>query len=176
MLKSATSARSSWTRGTKGVTSTFSTWLRNHRKTAALTTLSVLATSIVVPYAVHASSGGQTPAASTADTTTVKATTKAAPVSQPADSTEDTIQAQPSGENSSRTSVTVNGQAVDVPANGTYSKTTTDGNSQTRVNVDSSHKQTSSVGPGQSGSVSNQSSSSVNVNVNSSSSSESSDD
>jgi hypothetical protein len=68
------------------------------------------------------------------------------------------------GANSSQTSVTVNGQSVDVPENGSTSQTIQSDGGSTTVNVQSSH---SSTRTGQAG---NTNRSSLNVNVHSSSS------
>lgn len=64
--------------------------------------------------------------------------------------------------NSSSVNLSVNGQQIDVPANGTYSSSTNNGSGQSNVNVSSSHS-SSSAGT----SVSNNSN--VNINVNDSS-------
>lgn len=88
---------------------------------------------------------------------------------------------------SSQTTVTVNGQPVEVPSNGSYSKTIIDNNGRTEIDVDSSHHHTSSsvssasgsestMSPPESNSASSQSSSSVKININSHSSSGSSGD
>jgi len=73
-----------------------------------------------------------------------------------------------SASNTSNTSVTVNGQSVDVPANGSYNKQTTTPEGTTHVQVDSTHTSTSS------GSNANNSSN-VRININSESSSSGSD-
>lgn len=66
------------------------------------------------------------------------------------------------------TEVTVNGERVTVPANGSYRKTTDDGTTKTDVNVENRNKSTASGN-----SSSNYSSSKIQVNMQSNSSSES---
>jgi hypothetical protein len=66
------------------------------------------------------------------------------------------------------TNVTVNGETITVPENGSYRKTTDDGTTRTDVKVDS-RNQSSTSGDG----ASNSSSSKIQVNVQSNSSSES---
>lgn len=78
---------------------------------------------------------------------------------------------QSSDGSSATTQVTVNGEIIEVPANGSYSKTTIAPGSETKVNVESS-QQSSSTGSG--GSTSDQSSSNIKLNVHSESNSSSS--
>ena len=118
--------------------------LKNHRKMAAIVTLSVLATAIVIPYSVRASINTSSEANSKNSNLNVHATSESKSMVQPQDSTQHIQQpkAAPSGDtnsNASKTTVTVNGQTIEVPANGIYDKTTTDGNGQTQVQVNSSH-------------------------------------
>ena len=62
-------------------------------------------------------------------------------------------------ESTNNTSVVINGKSVNVPANGSYTNTTTDSSGQTTININSSHTSNSSGS-----SASNNSSTSVNVN------------
>ena len=71
-----------------------------------------------------------------------------------------------SNDSQSTTNVTVNGQRVDVPANGSYSQTIEDGNSRTEIRTESNHSNTT-TGNGSSSS----NNSSVNINISSGSSS-----
>jgi hypothetical protein len=67
-----------------------------------------------------------------------------------------------SAQNTNQTRVTVNGQVIDVPQNGSFNRTITDGSTTTTVNAQSSNSSSTSQGG-----VSNSNNSSVNVNVNS---------
>lgn len=58
----------------------------------------------------------------------------------------------PSVQNTSTTSITVNGQSITTPANGTFNETITSNGSQTNVQVQSSHTSSSSSVVAQSGS------------------------
>jgi hypothetical protein len=73
---------------------------------------------------------------------------------------------QGSSNSRSTTSVTVNGQRVDVPANGSYSQTIDDGNSHSEIHSQSTHTSTTNGS-----NTSNSNYSSVNINISSGSSS-----
>jgi hypothetical protein len=70
----------------------------------------------------------------------------------------------PAAQNTNHTSLSVNGQPVEVPENGSVTQTISNGNSTTTVNAQSSTTASTSQG-----SASNSSHSSVNINVHSSS-------
>lgn len=144
----------------------------NHRKTtAAVATFMTVA--VALPFAVQAatnnSSANDNHTNSRQTNTTINAETKPMP-NQP-DNASGQTKSQSSDGSSATTQVTVNGEIIEVPANGSYSKTTIAPGSETKVNVESS-QQSSSTGSG--GSTSDQSSSNIKLNVHSESNSSSS--
>jgi hypothetical protein len=142
-------------------------YVSQHRKIAAAVTISVIATAAIVPFATQASDqdGAQ---GRTQDSQSAGNADKMPDL----DATDKSDAGKKTGgsqsTNSHSTDVTVNGQSIDVPENGTYDKTIEDGDSRTDVHVDSS--QSSSTDGS-----SSHSSSSVKLNVSSESRSSSSE-
>jgi hypothetical protein len=127
-------------------------------ETAVLVILT-LAAVLVLHNLHHVSAANSGPAVSTGQ----------APASLP-DSAQSSVQSgapSNSGQNSNtaNTRVTVNGQVIDVPQNGSLNQTVTDGNTTTTVNAQNSSSSSSSAGQ----SI-NTNHSSLNVHVNSNSS------
>jgi hypothetical protein len=147
-------------------------YIRRHRKVAAAATVSVLAATIIVPYAAGAMSQDGTQNSTRASQSEGNANS----VPNPDKEKQERAQEQSNNGSSSGTStnksdtnITVNGQSIEVPENGSYNKTIQDGNSRTDIKVESNHNSTSDGN-------SSSNNSSVNLNVTTESHSSSSSD
>jgi hypothetical protein len=138
--------------------------IRGHRSALPIIGLLIVSIAVIAPYVAtssvnkaHNSEAGQPTAQSSSSSEPTPTTNQ---------QQEGTMQ-RTSGDasNKSQTTVTVNGKAIEVPANGSYSKTTDDSSGHTEINVESSN----------SGNDSSSSNSSLQVNVHSESSSSTSD-
>jgi hypothetical protein len=152
-----------------------------HRMAVTVATISIVSIAAIAPVIVQAARKGE-PASTQPAASTQQGPKNAAEMqnnSSQNESHKTTVKVDNStssnsdnpNTNQSNTNVTVNGQSVEVPANGSYHKTIEDNNGRTEIHVDSKH---SSSGDNNGQSSSNNSS--VNLNVQSESHSESSSD
>jgi hypothetical protein len=159
--------------GTTDVFTSARAFALGHRNVLAVVTVSAITAAVIIPYIAQAGIGNfanvVTGQPVSQDLQPAKDVSE---VNQQEQKTEQPASQQTPGNtsntNNSTTNVTVNGQQVPVPENGTYSKTTEDGNSRTEIKVESKRSSTSDDS-------SSSNSSSVHLNVHSESSSSSSD-
>jgi len=149
-------------------------YVQSHRKVVAIATIVTVAAAFITPIAIQAASNDMVTTMQQDNQASEQAETKAESLppseQEPQESRQSTQTQSDEGATSNRseTNVTVNGERVEVPENGSYSKTIKDGNSRTNINVESNHSSTSSGN-------SSTNNSSVNVNIKSESHSSSSD-
>ena len=126
---------------------------QGNRKVLMVTVVSVVMVGAVTSYALATSDSNSSriqPSSQQAET--------ARTLPQPTNQQKFESEAGQQGAVTNNTTVTVNGQNIDVPENGSYSETTRDGDSRTDVKVESSNTSNSTGN-------SSSSNSSVNLNV-----------
>ena len=146
-------------------------FLRQHRFVAgaglAVAVVSCVGTTFALSGSSNASGSEGRVVGNSSDTS--------APADTPQQPTTNQLSAEPAvgqdSSSSSSTNVTINGQAVPVPENGSYHHESSSDGSHTSVNVENHQSQSSTSGSG--GSVSNHASSNVNIQVRSNSRTES---
>jgi len=143
-----------------GIATTFvsaSAYVRSHRNVMATVVVSAITAAVIVPYIATAGAANFGNIVTGQPVNSDASITESEPIMEQPE--RDTLRQTTGGSsNSSQTNVTVNGQSIQVPENGTYSKTTDDNNGHTEVRVESSHS-SSSTG----GSASNNSTVQLNV-------------
>jgi hypothetical protein len=144
------------------------TYIRGHRLLVAVPSVALLAAVAVIPY-VSASSHDEAASIRSQQASDSQSQSKNRLDSPKEPAMSETDETPSTNHSSSQTSVTVNGQSVDVPANGSYHNVSQDANGRTEVTVQSSQSSSGDASH-------NSSSSSVNLDVNSQSSSSNSDD
>lgn len=100
---------------------------------------------ITIPFAYNLVSANNAPTPSHPDTTSnvLSSSTpddSSASQSPQPDTSDSTATGQAQSQSSTQTSVTVNGQSIDVPANGQVHQTITDSNGQTKVDINAQHQ------------------------------------
>lgn len=148
---------------------------RTRLRSAALPAIAVsaIALTAIITFSARNNDTGTTPVSNEASSVRSGTKEQATPMRPLQDTTDRTPAATESVRDDgdgSTTQVTVNGESVTVPENGSYHRSTDDGRNKTDIHVDS-RQHTSDSGDGSSGSSS--SSSKVRINVQSNSTSES---
>jgi hypothetical protein len=138
-------------------------FIGGHRKIVGLLAIVVLAGVVVIPYANASSTTSRNQSDQSADNAPKPA------IDSPEEKDQMPANSSNNGSNTNQPQVTVNGQSVDVPANGNYHQVTDDANGHTEVKVESSQHSNG-------GNTSNSNSSTVNIDVDSQSQSSYSSD
>lgn len=154
-------------RQTKLPTNRLKALLRNRKARLAALPALILATAFTITYAAQAASDTSPKSGEASSVQPAKEQGAKAMDEQDAKAPKTTESVTDDGSGAT-TNVTVNGETITVPENGSYHRSTDDGGTQTEIHVDN-RNQSSTSGNGSS----NSSSSKIEVNVQSNSSSES---